>query len=55
MLTLSRKVGQAIVITIGGQRVRVIVGPMRKGNTRLHIEAPREVRILRAELEGAKP
>jgi carbon storage regulator len=48
MLVLTRKRGQAIVID--GGRVRVTILEARGGLVRLGIEAPRDVRVDRAEL-----
>jgi carbon storage regulator len=47
MLVLSRKVGQSIVIS---ESIRVTVVQSRNGQTRLGIEAPPEVIVLREEL-----
>lgn len=54
MLTLSRKPGQSIVITVGGQRVRVVMGKTRAGKTKLHVDAPREVPVMREEVEAVR-
>jgi len=48
MLVLSRKLGQTIVID---DRIRVTVLSIRSNVARLGIEAPKEVPILREELE----
>lgn len=48
MLVLSRKVGEAVCV---GPGVTVRVMETRGGRVRLAIEAPAEVRILRAELD----
>lgn len=47
MLVLSRKVGEEFVID-GNIRVRIVA--TKGGRTRLAIDAPREVRIIRGEL-----
>jgi carbon storage regulator len=47
MLVLSRKVGQDILI---GKRVRVRVIAAGRGQVRLGILAPDDVKVLRAEL-----
>jgi carbon storage regulator CsrA len=48
MLVLSRKIGQEITI---GSDVRVVVHRISGNRVTLGIEAPREVSILRGELE----
>jgi carbon storage regulator len=50
MLVLQRKAGQVIRI---GDDVEVVVLSVSGDQVRLGIEAPREVRVLRAELLGA--
>jgi carbon storage regulator len=49
MLVLSRKLGDKIRI---GDDIIVTVVQMGHGNVRLGIEAPTQVRVLRAELHG---
>lgn len=49
MLVLSRKVGEVIVI---GDGITVTVQRMAGGRVSLAVEAPREVRILRGELNA---
>ncbi len=48
MLVLTRRAGQELVIKVGDKTVRVRV---KKGSAELVIEAPRDVLVLRAELE----
>ena len=48
MLVLSRKVGQELVI---GDNIRITVNRVGGSRVTLGIEAPNEVRIVRAELE----
>lgn len=48
MLVLSRKVGQELVI---GDNIRITVNRVGGSRVTLGIEAPSEVRIVRAELE----
>ena len=48
MLVLSRKVGEAVCV---GPGVKIRVMETRGGRVRLAIDAPAEVRILRAELD----
>ena len=48
MLVLSRKVGQTILV---GENISIHVLQVSGGSIRLGIEAPRDIRILRGELE----
>ena len=54
MLVITRKVNQQIVIDGG---IRITVLRIRGNQVQLGIEAPRDVNVLRSELEGsgAKP
>ena len=49
MLVLSRREKESILI---GDRITVTVVAIQGSRVRLAIEAPREVRVLRAELVG---
>lgn len=49
MLVLTRKIGQTLRI---GNDVTVTIVSFRHGGVRLGIEAPRDVTVLRGELEG---
>ena len=49
MLVLTRKEGEQILI---GEDITVRIVLIDKGKVRIGIEAPRDVKILRAELEG---
>lgn len=51
MLVLSRKVNETIVIS---DDIEITVTEIRNGKVRLGIKAPRNVRVLRAELEPEK-
>lgn len=51
MLALSRTPGEKIILTFGKIRIEVMVVSVRGNLVRLGIEAPREVNIMRAELE----
>jgi carbon storage regulator len=51
-LVLTRKEGESLQI---GENVTVTVYRCRSGETRLRIDAPKEVRILRAEVKPADP
>lgn len=50
MLVLTRRIGESIVFTCGGQTVEFKIGTFYKGNLRVMIEANPEVKILRKEL-----
>lgn len=52
MLTLSRKTGQRITI---GKDVVVYINKCSRGRVTLSIEAPADVKILRAELVPQEP
>lgn len=55
MLSLTRKPNEAVILTIGDVRVRVVVATSSTSKiVRLGIDAPREVKVLREELP-AKP
>lgn len=54
MLVLSRRVGESIVISVGGARVTVKVQKILGDQARLCFDAPREVQIDRLELDQAK-
>ena len=49
MLVLSRRFGEVICI---GKDIRITVVDIRGDKVRLGIEAPREVRVMREEIEG---
>lgn len=50
MLVLSRRVGESIVIGDGAEQVTVTVLEVRGDVVRVGIDAPRSVRVHRAEL-----
>jgi carbon storage regulator len=52
VLVLTRKLGECIYI---GDNVTVMVTQIDRGSVRIGIEAPREVVVLRAELDGRQP
>jgi carbon storage regulator CsrA len=54
MLILGRKVDQAILIGEGDQQVRVLIVRIRGDEVRIGIDAPKEVPIVREELEERK-
>jgi len=50
MLTLERKEGEMIVLTLGETRVEITVAQANFGKSKIQIEAPDEVKIFRKEL-----
>ena len=54
-LVLTRKDHETVVIDIGGERIVVTVVRAVNGKARLAIDAAKEVRILRGELEPHDP
>lgn len=50
MLTLSRRAGERIVVTVGAVEVVVAYLGIRNGQGRIGIEAPSDVLIMREEL-----
>lgn len=51
MLILGRKKGEAIVI---GDKVRITVQEIGSDGVKLAIDAPRDIRVLRSELQEAE-
>lgn len=51
MLTLNRKEGESIILTINDQRVQIYLSEAKNGQASISIDAPEEVLILREELE----
>jgi carbon storage regulator len=51
MLVLTRKEGEAIVI---GGEVKIIVSKVAGNRVSISIEAPKDVKILRAELDAGE-
>lgn len=49
-LTLERKEGEGIVLTLGETQVEISVTLANYGKCKLRVEAPEEVKILRKEL-----
>lgn len=52
MLTLSRSVGQRIIIGTGERAIVVTVTQIERGKVGIGIQAPKDVVILREELVG---
>lgn len=51
MLTLKRKEGESIILTINDQRVQIYLSEAKNGQAKISIDAPEEIRILREVLE----
>jgi carbon storage regulator len=54
MLVLTRKTDQAILIGEGDRQIRVLIVRIRGDEVRIGIDAPKEVPIVRVELEERK-
>jgi len=52
MLCLSRRKSEAIIITVGNERIRVLVTELRGDKVRLGCEANPAVRINREEVQN---
>lgn len=55
MLLLTRRPGEHLVLTHGDLRIEVWVSSVRGQQVRIGVQAPKEVHILRDELEGRAP
>lgn len=56
MLVLTRKLGQSLILEgPGGIRTVITIDEMHRGRVRIVIDAPPEVKILRAELDDSSP
>jgi len=51
MLSFKRKDGEGVVLTLGGLRAAVYVY-RKDGALKIAVDAPREVQVLRTELEA---
>ena len=51
MLSLTRQDGECVVLRLGETRIVIRVRKKGFGTTHLDIDAPKEVRIMREELE----
>lgn len=52
MLLLTRRSGESVVIMAGDKRIVVQIVAVRGNQIRIGFEAPKDVHILRNELEG---
>ena len=52
MLVLSRKKNESVIITVGDQRIRVMVIEIRGDKARLGFAAPKDVTIHREEIQS---
>ena len=52
MLLLSRKKGEAVIITLGDQRIRVLLVDIRGDKVRLGFNASKDIEIYREEIQG---
>lgn len=50
MLTLTRKVSEEIILRTEQGVIRVVVSQIKGKQTRISIEAPKEIKILRKEV-----
>jgi carbon storage regulator CsrA len=55
MLVLTRKTSQSIVLTCEESEVRLKIIRVGRDKVSVGVEAPLNVKILRAELEGERP
>lgn len=46
MLTLNRKEGESIILTINDLKVKILLSELRKGHERISIDAPEEIKYL---------
>lgn len=52
MLVLSRKKNERVVLNVNGVQIVVVVVRIDGDRTRIGFDAPKEVHIVRGELEG---
>ena len=52
MLVLARKTGEAVIVTVGKEKIRVMVSDIRGDNVRIGFDAPRHITIHREEIQG---
>jgi carbon storage regulator len=52
MLVLTRRVGEAILLSLpDGQKIRILCVEMERKKVRIGVEAPKEINIIREELQ----
>lgn len=51
MLALSRKKSESVIITVGDQRIKVMVIEIRGDKVRLGFDAPKHIAIHREEIQ----
>jgi carbon storage regulator len=52
MLVLSRKEGKSVVMVLpSGEKITIVINSISGNRTSLGIDAPRDVKIIRGELE----
>lgn len=52
MLRLTRRLGQTIVVTVGGVRFKIKVSDIDRGKVGLAFDAPPEVQVNREEIQA---
>lgn len=55
MLVLTRRVNEAITLTVGDVTIRVVVKSIKSSQMRIGIDAPESVHILREEVPRKSP
>jgi carbon storage regulator CsrA len=55
MLSLTRRPGESIHLHTANGLIKIILEPNSRNQIRLHIDAPRSVTILRAEIDLEDP
>lgn len=51
MLVLTRKIGESIIVTVGGVEIKIKLVKTSKGNAKIGIDAPNEAVIAREEVQ----
>lgn len=55
MLSLTRRVGETLIINAGGQTIEITVLSINGGQVRIGTDAPRDVSIIRKEIAHRFP
>ena len=55
MLSLTRRVGETLIINVGGQKIEITVLGVNGSQVRIGTEAPRDVSIVRKEIAHRFP